>query len=236
MTIRTFIHLTTLLAVAALTLILNLNVCGPRKQTRATADTDSALVAAAPDTPALETFVYDCRDRRFIVQLLADTAWLYVADTVIVLHRSPAASGTKYVDSTFMYWSTGQEALFETPRGRYERCRHNKREASWQAARLQGVDYRGLGQEPGWLVEVFVGDSIVFLADYGTRRFVGPAPEPKVTAGGRERRYTTRADSHRLEVVFVEDSCTDIMSGFRFPLTVTVILDTTRYEGCGRAM
>lgn len=224
-------------ALTAVSLALCLGACGPGPEAPPEPRPNKAmLVAAAPDSAALETFVYDCADRRFIVQLLADTAWLYFADTVVTLDRVPAASGARYADSPFVYRSTGEQATIEIPEGRYEGCRMDKSEASWQAARLRGVDFRGLGQEPGWLLEIFYNDSIVFLADYGTRRFVGSTPEPRVHGDGDTTRYVTRAGTHRLEVTIARDSCTDIMSGFRFPATVAVTLDSARYQGCGREL
>jgi putative lipoprotein len=116
----------------------------------------------------------------------------------------------------------------------FDSCRLNNRESAWAAARLYGVDFRGLGQEPGWLLEMYRGDSIVFLADYGTRRIVAPWEQPAIASGGQTVRYTAHSDSNKLAITITRDSCTDIMSGFRFPATVEVILDGKRYAGCGR--
>ncbi|MBD3314605.1 MAG: hypothetical protein GF344_02350 [Chitinivibrionales bacterium] len=212
---------------------VSLFFCAPRGK-RSAEKMDA--VAAAPDTEALETYVYECKNERFTVQTLADTAWLYYDDTTVVLRRQPAASGAKYTGDGFVYWSKRDKARFEIPERSFKNCRMNKREASWEAARLRGVDFRALGQEPGWLLDLYCGDSIVFLADYATKRYVAPTPEPRVLDDGAVIHFSSRTNIHRLDVSIVRDSCYDPMSGFGFPATVTVTVDGNGYIGCGRAL
>ncbi len=96
----------------------------------------------------------------------------------------------------------------------------------------RGVDFRGMGQEPGWVVEIDVDRSITYIGDYGMRRVEVPYQAPVDVLG--RRTYTVNDGRHQLSVVIESRPCTDIMSGEAFPNTVTVILDGVSHQGCGR--
>jgi putative lipoprotein len=104
----------------------------------------------------------------------------------------------------------------------------------WDDARDRGAALRGIGQEPGWTVEVFPGDRIVYLGDYGEHHVTAPAGTPR-QEGGRTT-WDTSADGTELRVVFEELPCTDVMSGEEFPLTVTLTVDGREFRGCGRRL
>lgn len=104
----------------------------------------------------------------------------------------------------------------------------------WETARQQGVDFRAVGNEPGWVLDLFEGDRIRFRYDYGQREAVVPAPEPTAAAG--QTVYRAETEAHDLTVTVSDSACTDTMSGERFTATVTVELDGRTYRGCGRAL
>ncbi|HSJ25687.1 MAG TPA: hypothetical protein VK929_13515 [Longimicrobiales bacterium] len=106
-------------------------------------------------------------------------------------------------------------------------------EVPWNAARDRGAAWRGLGQEPGWTVEIHA-DSIVYVGDYGEHNVTMPAPEP-VRDGSRITWHATTASAD-LRVVFEELPCTDIMSGQEFHWTVTLTIDGRELRGCGRRL
>ena len=104
---------------------------------------------------------------------------------------------------------------------------------AWERARAAGAAVRGIGQEPGWTVEVYEGDRIVLSTGYGTRTETYTSLARSTIAGGR--RYT--AAEPRPIVVTVEDlRCADVMSGEAFPLTVTVVAAADTLRGCGRRL
>lgn len=93
------------------------------------------------------------------------------------------------------------------------------------------IAFRGLGQEPGWTLEVVPGQRIHFSYDYGEAEVTTPAPTPTTEAGRTIYRATTEA--HDLRVVIEDEPCEDVMSGQPFPATVTVTLDGEAYRSCG---
>lgn len=48
----------------------------------------------------------------------------------------------------------------------------------WDDARRRGVEFRAIGQEPGWMLEIDAGKSMYLLADYGEKKVTTPAPPP----------------------------------------------------------
>jgi uncharacterized membrane protein len=106
----------------------------------------------------------------------------------------------------------------------------------WERAKLEGVDFRAVGNEPGWHLEIRRGRSLLLVSDYGAHRYTFPAPEPLVDAAAARTRYEAREGDHRLTVVLEALSCRDTMSGEAFETRVTVILDNRTLRGCGRAL
>ncbi len=88
------------------------------------------------------------------------------------------------------------------------------------------VLFRGIGQEPGWIVRIY-GNVIVYEGDYGETLIAVRAPEPETTDNGR--RYVTAP----LTVEIAEEACTDVMSAAEYPATVTIIEGERTWQGCG---
>lgn len=97
-------------------------------------------------------------------------------------------------------------------------------------------DFRGIGQEPGWQLEIRKGSEMRFVYDYGKNMAVTPAPKAQIGSDGGTRTYHAVAESNDLRVVIVPVSCTDSMSGKPFPATVSVTLNGQTYRGCGEEL
>ena len=101
----------------------------------------------------------------------------------------------------------------------------------WEEARTRGIDFRAVGQEPGWYVEIDHEGSMRLLYDYAEREAVLPAPLPLVTGG--QTTYAAASRQHTLSVISEARVCADSMSGAEYPRTVTVTIDGRRLQGCG---
>ncbi|HEX2164137.1 MAG TPA: hypothetical protein VHM02_09330 [Thermoanaerobaculia bacterium] len=108
--------------------------------------------------------------------------------------------------------------------------------AVWEAAAARGVDFRAVGNEPGWFLELDDGVQIVLVTDYGRRRYELPAPEPEVDRDDRRVTFDTESGGRRLVLTLAPGPCEDTMSGEEFETTVTVTIDGETYHGCGRAL
>jgi len=101
----------------------------------------------------------------------------------------------------------------------------------WKQAAERGVAFRGLGQEPGWYVEVGGGEAPALHAelDYG-ERVVDVAA---ATADGTQGFHGTTADGTEVVLRTRKGPCFDGMSGHRFPVAVELTVGGQAYQGCG---
>lgn len=97
-------------------------------------------------------------------------------------------------------------------------------------------DFRALGQEPGWELEIHKGAEMRLTYDYGKGTAVTPASRAQVHARTGTRTYhaVTKANDLRVEIVPV--ACTDSMSGRAFTATVSVTLNGRTFRGCGEEL
>jgi putative lipoprotein len=104
--------------------------------------------------------------------------------------------------------------------------------APWDDARARGVDFRAIGQEPGWMLEIDNDKSLYLLADYGEQKVTAPAPALRDSADVAI--YTATSDTLRLTVHVRAVPCADAMSGEEMTHSVTVFMNERQYTGCGR--
>ena len=104
----------------------------------------------------------------------------------------------------------------------------------WYRAKLRGVAFRAIGQEPGWLLEITNGEEILLVTDYGQNRNSYPYVEPIVYQ--EERRTQFVLDAYGVTVEIRGNHCTDVMSGEEFEVSVSIIMTDRRLEGCGQAL
>ncbi len=102
----------------------------------------------------------------------------------------------------------------------------------WHAAKLRGVEFRAIGQEPSWLLEIMAGQEIVLVTAYGENRQVFPYVQPRQDKAIRRSRFQLKGATIELE----GKRCIDIMSGEVFEAQVTITLSDSVLKGCGRAL
>jgi uncharacterized membrane protein len=106
----------------------------------------------------------------------------------------------------------------------------------WEDARQRGVDFRAIGQEPGWFLEIYEGNRTLIALDYGERRMTVRTPEPERDRDGSRTFYRVAIPPDRVVIEIRDEPCEDIMSGERFEATVVVTVDGEEFQGCGRAL
>jgi putative lipoprotein len=182
------------------------------------------------------TYVYECRGLDAVARLDPKGVFLFLPDRTVLLTGTPAASGAKYTDGSVTFWSKGEEALIEVDGKRYQRCRNNPARAVWEDAKLNGVDFRAVGNEPAWYLEIYDKgrpEKIDFVADYGKDFYTFLDIRRETDSGTGRTRYRSQMASHRLEVELTPSPCTDSMSGEAYATAVTVRLNHDIYRGCG---
>src|SRR5688572_8216226 len=107
--------------------------------------------AAAPDrSPPIEAR-FACDEVAVAATFHGDYVELQLPGRRLTLPQVVAASGGKYSDGLNTFWSKGNEATFELD-GRTQSCRGVR--DPWLEATGRGIDFRAVGQEPGWYLEI----------------------------------------------------------------------------------
>jgi len=104
----------------------------------------------------------------------------------------------------------------------------------WHKAKLRGVSFRAIGQEPGWLLEISDGNEILLVTNSGRTKTSYPYVEPDVFPDERRTRFFV--SDHDVEIIIEGKACHDSMSGEEFAVTVTVTVGEDHLSGCGRAL
>ncbi|HET9886067.1 MAG TPA: hypothetical protein VFR10_01050 [bacterium] len=110
---------------------------------------------------------------------------------------------------------------------------------AWAAAKARGVRFRGIGQEPGWIVDVVGADGSERLevsADYGDLKLKFEPVNREENATPPRTFYRAKSGAHSIEVEIIPQPCSDAMSGQPYDHTVIVRLDARELHGCGKAL
>lgn len=198
------------------------------------ADTDAAqpLAAATVAVEAARTYVYECDGLEAVVHTELGKLTLLAQGSERVLEQVPSDSGVRFEGAGALFSSWGETAVLDVDGQRYGECRSNAARVPWADAAYRGIDFRALGNEPGWLLEVDDGNAIRLVTDYGERSVYMPAPAPRFEAG--IVRYTAQSKAHEVHLEIEPKTCQDTMSGEVFEARVRVQLDGSEYLGCGR--
>lgn len=105
----------------------------------------------------------------------------------------------------------------------------------WETARAAGVDFRAVGQEPGWMLDIYTRGVIKFVWDYGENYAEFAVSDPTAPQDGVTR-YEAHSDGRALVITTRRTPCEDAMSGQPYPATVEVVIDGRTLNGCGKSV
>lgn len=216
---------------AGLLAIASLSSCGQPEQ--------AEELPPAPPPPQersnkLQTFAWNCLTNGYVVTdyRQADNAmWLFLPGSTTLLPRKAAASGAKYSNGEFTFWSNANEAILTTPEGD-DHCVENRKASILEDAKLRGVDFRGFGNEPGWVLEISA-NQMVFITNYGEDSYEFTVTGHEMEPGSRVVTYTSSALGKDIAVKIIGDVCQDTMEDKAYETGVEVEFDGNTYKGCG---
>src|SRR5690554_536824 len=182
-----------------------------------------------------EPQVYECgKDVSFTIAFELNQAWLMLPGRNVKLLPEQSPAGLQYKGEGVIFWAQEGEAMLVTPTERHVDCRIDPRATVWATAKLRGVDYRGIGNEPGWYVEIYDNERIVLVTDYGTKwHELGGSPA-EVNAAQGLTRYRTRYETQEVVIEIQKKACNDTMSDEQFETAVRAQIGARTYYGCGR--
>ena len=106
----------------------------------------------------------------------------------------------------------------------------------WEQAKAEGVHFRAVGNEPGWLVEVRDDKKIRFVNDYGDLEIKAPVDDLWLGPAGEDKIYYVENEAVQFQVIIMKKSYQDTMSGKSYPYQVRVVFPNKSYIGGGRLL
>ncbi len=106
----------------------------------------------------------------------------------------------------------------------------------WAKARAEGVVFRALGNEPGWLIEVNQDESIKFINHYGEMEIKVPVNDIWVGPDGEDKIYYVENEVIPFQLIIIKKNYQDTMSGEVFPYQARVIFPEKSYTGGGKIL
>lgn len=200
---------------------------------QAATPTPGADAGAGADT-STDTTHWQCADSRLSLRFdaAAKQAELSLPDGVLVLPQAVSASGARYADERGNeFWSKGSQATLTLQGQPPVECTQTVQASPWAQAQARGLAFRGIGTEPGWLIEVGSGAAPALHAelDYGERIVDVASAE----AFGDGYRGST-GDGVAVELQIRRETCSDGMSDQRYPAAIALTVGERSYQGCGR--
>jgi len=186
-----------------------------------------------------ETEAYQCNDgTRFTLRIERDFTWIFLPEHTSLLKSVPTEEGKKFEDDNTSIWMENGEAMLIRRGERSTACLIDRKATPWEAAKLDGADFRAVGNEPGWELLIFSGGKrIILTTDYGISTFIFK----NVTVYSDKRKQSTvyreKNRKHSLSLTLSVGPCTDTMSDETYETKVSILLDgKTKLQGCGRAL
>lgn len=144
----------------------------------------------------------------------------------------PAASGARFGDGDIEFWTRGSDqARLTTADNDSVECSPRDSVSPWTRAMLKGVDFRAVGNEPGWHVEVIEDDGLMFLTrDHGADQQVFEDVEVLADQAGYRATYAGKEVVVRLD----PSPCQDTIVGWTSPFTVSLGINGQTLQACGR--
>jgi putative lipoprotein len=183
------------------------------------------------------TSVYTCPDGyRFSARTRGDSVIVALPERTLTRPRVTSAPGARYERAGAAFSTNGDQANLKTDTALHDECDGVRAATPWEEAALLGVEFRAVGQEPGWTLELDQGRWLRFIGDYGKTHVLTPAPDAVRDTTLGTVTYTARTEAHTLVMVAQETPCRDAMSGDRLSHTVTVRVDGRELRGCGKPL
>jgi len=106
----------------------------------------------------------------------------------------------------------------------------------WQQAKDSGVEFRAVGNDPSWWVEITGESSIKFVNHSGELEIKVPVDDVWLGPEGEDKIYYIENEVIPFQVILMKKEYQDTISGEVYPYQVRVIFPELSYIGGGRML
>jgi len=198
---------------------------------------------ASAQAPRTSTYVYSCdgEDAVIVVTVTGDRGHFFSRQASQSIQQQPgtpafAGEDVYYLPDQPPDLAPGQTAEITIAGQSLANCKNNPRAAVWEAAKLRGVSYRAIGQEPAWVLEIDREKGFLLVTDYGQNKQQFPYSEAVSDAQQKTGHYSSELNGEPVEITITGQSCQDSMSGEAFSSQAEVNWRGQTLRGCGRAL
>jgi uncharacterized membrane protein len=203
----------------------------------------TACTAGQPESARSTTYVYRCdgTDTAIVVTLSGDHGHLFSRQaSQPVQHDSESGAfigaDVYYLPDQPPDLAPGQSAKITIMGKELGHCKNDPRAAVWEAAKLRGVSYRAVGQEPPWILDIHRGNGFLLSTGYEGNEVRFPYTEAESNVAQRRTRYRSELGGEQVSISIRGEPCHDSMSGEAFSSQVEVEWRGQTLRGCGRAL
>lgn len=203
----------------------------------------TACAAAKPQTVHPTTYSYRCdgADAAIVMTLSGDRGHLFSRQSSQPVQRDSESGAFIGADVYYLPdqpadLAPGQGAKITIMGKQLGDCKNDPRAAVWEAAKLRGVSYRAIGQEPPWILEIHRENGFLLSTGYEGNDLRFPYTEPQSNAAERSSRYRSDLRGEQISITIRGEPCHDSMSGEAFSSRVEVEWRGQTLRGCGRAL
>jgi uncharacterized membrane protein len=214
---------------------------------------DAQRDSASSSTSGSSTYSYRCEgadligedligeDQVIVVTVNGDRGHLFSRQASQAIQRQPgtpafAGDDVYYLPAQPADLAPGQTAEITIKGKKLANCRNNPRAAVWEGAKLRGVSYRAIGQEPPWLLEIHRENGFLLVTGYGEKKQQFPYVEAVIDSAQRTSSYSSEADGEGITITIQGRDCRDSMSGEAFSSQVEIGWRGQSLRGCGRVL
>ena len=205
----------------------------PAASAPATAPAPTPVVDEIP-AGVLRAYVWQCADGQTLVMrnLLREKAIaIDFHDGTRRLDQTVSASGARYADAVAVFWTKGSTATLERQGAPAVRCEERRADSLREDARVRGVVYRALGNEPGWILEIGPASTLSWTTNFGQDRYDFEQAQATAMPDGTSV-YAAQKDAVTLKATVKAGRCVDD-GDVAFDQVVTVESGGQTYHGCG---
>jgi membrane-bound inhibitor of C-type lysozyme len=199
----------------------------------------AAPVAAGDEVPpgALRAHVWACADGQKLVMrnLFREKAIaIDFHDGTRRLEQTVSASGARYADAVVTFWSKGGSARLERKGAPAVQCEELRVESLREDARVRGVRYRAVGNEPGWELELGPGTRLTWITNFGEQRYDFAAAQATVAADGASV-FTAQQGTSAIRATLRPETCVDD-GEVEYDHAAIVEFEGATFRGCGNRL
>jgi membrane-bound inhibitor of C-type lysozyme len=208
-------------------------VAAPAAPPAAPPGTTAGNGSEEPPAGTLRAYVWYCADGQKLVMrnLFREQAVaIDFHDGTRRLDQTISASGVRYADTVTVFWTKGSAATLERQGKPAVKCEERRAESLVEDARVRGVSFRAIGNEPGWTLEIGPASRISWTTNYGELRY--DFDQSQLATAGDATTYTAQQGTNTIKVTVKAERCVDD-GEVEYDHSATVEFEGQSYRGCG---